>query len=137
MQIAERLILQLPKIITQPKISSQVPVMQKPVMTEKSIKHVNHVDLVAIAKPITLEIVPNHVKQIPGTELIFTIPKHKISRQEMRQEKAANADPIYGFLQKLIASPTYIDLRETEASDIDSLEHDINVDFEEHFPIKV
>ena len=49
-------------------------------MPERSVKHVDYVDLVTmpIAKQVTSEIAPDNVKQVPGTEYVGAGPKPKI-----------------------------------------------------------
>ena len=68
------------------------------------------------------EIVPDHVNQAPVIHHVTTKSKPKITRQEK---------PVYLLnnrpLPKWIESPTQIYPKETE--DLDSLEHNINVDF--------
>ena len=52
----------------------------------------------------------------------------------MRHETPACADSIYRPPHKLTKSPTQISPTETTALDIDTLEHGVNIDFEENFP---
>ena len=69
-QIAERPILQKPLIDLQPKTISKAPVILKPILTEKSVKHVDHADPLTkpIAKQVISETTSDHTKQAPGTE---------------------------------------------------------------------
>ena len=68
-------------------------IIQQPILPEKSVKCVYHVGPVIrpIVKPTLSEIVPDCVKQVPGTEHVITKPKFIISRQE----KPPYADLIY------------------------------------------
>ena len=66
---AERPILQTPKFNRQPK-NFHAPVKQKPTLPEISVKCVGHVHPVTkpTVNPGISETVPEHVKQVPGTE---------------------------------------------------------------------
>ena len=69
--------LQPPRILSQPKIISWVPVISKPILLEKSGKHLDHVDIITrpIAKQVILEITPDHGEQVASTEHWSTRPK--------------------------------------------------------------
>ena len=54
--------------------------------------------------------------------------------QDIRWEKPVCADPIYRPPPKPMEIPTQIIPRKTSDLDIDSLEQDINLEFEEHSP---
>ena len=74
----------------------------------------------------------DHVKQVPGRE--YEILGQK---QNYKTRKPGYADPTYRPPTKAnfsIQSPTQIYPRETDALDIDSLKHDINIYFEENSP---
>ena len=120
-QIAERSILQPPKIVTQPKIISKVSQIQTHVLPEKSGKHVDNADLVTklIVILIVTEITPSHVK-VPDIENVVTKPKPKILRQDIRHENPTYAGPIYR--PPLTVPPTQIYPRKTKNLHIDSLE---------------
>ena len=92
-QIVAWLILQLLKIGTWPKIKSEVWVVQKPVLLEKPVKYIEHVDSVIkpVVKPIVSKILPDPVKESPHTGHGSTRLKPKI----IRQEKPAYAYPNY------------------------------------------
>ena len=79
---------------------------------------------------------PDHVKQVQGTEYVSVRPMPKTIRQVIRQEKPAYANPHYRTQTKPTESHTQIYPRETKVLDIDSLEHNINVNIEENSPLK-
>ena len=64
-QIAERQILQLNKILTQPKITPKMQEIQNPVLPEKSLKYIDFVDPVTkpIIKSVVTEIVTDQVSK--------------------------------------------------------------------------
>ena len=78
-QIAKRSILQPPKIISHPKIIISGTSNTKPIFPDKSMKHVEHLDLVnrPLLKHAISEITLDHVKLFPGTEHVNARPQPK------------------------------------------------------------
>ena len=132
-QVAERQILQPAKIITQLKLVSKVPVIQKPDLSERSVYHVNEVDPVTkfIAKPAFSLMIPDHAKQVPGSEHASVTPK---KRQDKGQEKSTYGDQNKGLHAKQLNHLHKYIQRKSYALNIDPMEHDISIHFEEHSP---
>ena len=86
----------------------------------------------------------HHDKVIPVSECTIsqTMSEHNsisrtISRkgmQDIRREVPSYADPIYRPPSKPTEIPTQVTPKKILESDIDTLEQDINMDFEENFP---
>ena len=78
--VTEITILEPPKVVTQPKKISILPIIQNPTLPEKSgetCKSFSSCNKLT-AKQVILQITSDHVKQFPHTKYASTRPKPKI-----------------------------------------------------------
>ena len=80
------------------------------------------------------KIVSEHVKKTLSSDDHFSRPKSRNEIQDIRREKPGYAGPIYRPLPKLTEIPVNLIPRNPLDLEIDSLEQDINIDFEENSP---
>ena len=69
--------------------------------------------------------IPDHVKQVPGKRHVITKPKPKIITQENQLIQ------ITGPIKNQV---NHLQKKETDSLVIDSLQHDITIDFLENYP---
>ena len=105
-QIGQRPIYLPPQIYAQPKTISKVPLKEKSIFPERSVKHRDQV--VQVPKFIVPKIVSEHVKKTLSLDNPIIKSKTRNEMQDIRREKPAYADSIYRPPPKTTEIPTQI-----------------------------